>query len=124
MLNVFIFIITVLILSFLLFKGCTSKFGASDQKLGTTPEKEKVNSIGPDTVLIFYAPWCGHCKAAMGEFEKAVSSSNGKVILVNGDENRDLMKKYGVQGFPTIMKGNNVHRGGRTEKEILEFMNE
>ena len=60
----------------------------------------------------------------MAEFEKAVESGNGKIILVNGDENRELMQKYGVQGFPTIMKGNNVHKGGRTEKEILEFMEE
>jgi len=119
-----IFLLTVLILVIIFSRKYSSKFGGTEQKLGTTPEKEKVNSIAPDTVLIFYAPWCGYCKAAMAEFEKAVESGNGKIILVNGDENRELMQKYGVQGFPTIMKGNKVHKGGRTEKEILEFMEE
>jgi len=117
------FFLTVIIIVILFFRGCSSKFSISEQKLGTTPTKEKLNSISPETVLIFYAPWCGYCKAAMKEFEKASQTSNGKVILVNGDENPDLVNKYGVNGFPTIMKGAEVYKGGRTEKEILEFAN-
>jgi len=118
MINIFIFLITILLLGVLFYSGC-SKF-----TIGTTPQKEKVNSIAPDTVLIFYAPWCGYCKAAMDEFEKAVDTGNGKIVLINGDENRDLMTKYGVNGFPTIMKGNKVHTGGRTANEILDFAND
>jgi thiol-disulfide isomerase/thioredoxin len=118
------FILTILIIVILFSNSRYSNFSGNEQKLGTTPEKEKANSIASDTVLIFYAPWCGYCKQAMTEFENARDASNGKVILINGDENRELMKKYGVHGFPTIMKGNKVYNGGRTEKEILEFMDE
>jgi len=120
MLNFFIFVLTVLLFGVLFVKG-GSNFTTSTQIIGTTPEKEKINSIAPDTVLIFYAPWCGYCKSSMDEFQKAVDSGNGKILLINGDENRDLMVKYGVKGFPTIMKGNNVHTGGRTSSEILDF---
>ena len=121
---ILLFILTILIIVVIFSKKYSSKFSGTEQKLGTTPAKEKTNSITPETVLIFYAPWCGHCRAAMAEFQKAANSSNGRVLLINGDENRELIKKYGVEGFPTIIKGNKLHKGGRTEKEILEFMDE
>ena len=82
-------------------------------------------SISPDTVLIFYAPWCGHCKRSMDDFKDAELKGNGKVILIDADEpeNENLKTKYGVQGFPTIIKGDGTkYNGGRTALEILDFV--
>ena len=58
------------------------------------------------TFVIFHAPWCGHCKRAMPEFEKFKNSYNGpiKVIDINSEEdaNKEIIKSQNIQGFPTI----------------------
>ena len=97
-----------------------SKFQKSENRIGSTPA-----GIPDDVVIIFFAPWCGHCKKAKGEFEKAQRYGNGKVMLVDATlpENKDLVQKHNVKGFPTIVKGNKTHNGPRTEKEILKFAN-
>jgi len=93
-----------------------SKFGAMAQETSDVNEESVA-----DTVFIFYAPWCGHCKKSMDDFEKA-SAKNSKIRLINSDENTDLVKKYGVKGFPTIMKSNGtVYSGDRSADSILEF---
>jgi len=101
---------------------CRSKFGSTSTSEGSS----KTDAIRDDTVLVFYAPWCGHCKKSMNDFKDAESKGNGKVMLINSDDpdNSEIMKKYKVQGFPTIMKGDKKsYNGGRTSKEILEFAN-
>ncbi len=51
-----------------------------------------------------YAPWCGHCKTAKPEFEKLMQSYKGptKMMMINGDENKEMTQKMGVKGFPTL----------------------
>jgi len=95
-----------------------SNFGAMTQLSSTLEENEEPV---PDSVLIFYAPWCGYCKKSMDEFEKA-SAKNSKIRLINSDQNTDLVKKYNVKGFPTIMKTNGqTYSGDRSVDSILEF---
>jgi len=115
MCKVLIGILFVLII-FVQFCPIMSSFGSVKQE--TTPIEDN------NKTLIFYAPWCGHCKASKLEFEAAVKNSNGKVILVNGDENPELVKKYKVDGYPTIMKGSQTYNGPRKSKDIVEFANE
>eukprot|EP00210_Caulerpa_lentillifera_P005585 g5342.t1 len=62
-----------------------------------------------NAVVEFYAPWCGHCKKLAPEYEKAakkLKEQGSSVTLANCDttkeENKPLMKKYGVTGFPTL----------------------
>jgi len=54
----------------------------------------------------FYAPWCGHCKNLIPEYKKVATAVKGvaKVGAVDGTGPgaEDLMKKYSVQGFPTL----------------------
>ena len=54
--------------------------------------------------VMFYAPWCGHCKQMHPDYEKFAKSMKGmaRVIAVNGDVHRELSGQFGVQGFPTI----------------------
>jgi thiol-disulfide isomerase/thioredoxin len=117
--NLIIIFILIILLGLIIYT-CRSKFE------GTSQIGPKIDTIRDDTVLIFYAPWCGHCKKSMNDFKDAESKGNGKVMLINSDDpdNSEIMKKYKVQGFPTIMKGDGkVYDGGRTSKEILEFAN-
>ncbi|XP_024959527.1 protein disulfide isomerase-like 2-3 [Cynara cardunculus var. scolymus] len=53
----------------------------------------------------FFAPWCGHCKKLAPEWKKAAKNLQGKVKLghVNCDDEKSLMSRFKVQGFPTIL---------------------
>lgn len=86
-------------------------------------------------VALFYAPWCGHCKKIKPTWNKIMKNHDGKklkVIDVNCDENKELAKKHNIQGFPTIKflpngldvsEGSVEHNGGRSESELLGFIN-
>jgi thiol-disulfide isomerase/thioredoxin len=76
-------------------------------------------------LVLFYADWCGHCKKVKPDWETAASSVNTKedkkMIMVNcgegTDEDQKIMKKYNVDGYPTIIKFVNgtpsLYRGDR-----------
>lgn len=74
-------------------------------------------SDGEKKVLVlYYAPWCGHCKSLMPEWEKIEDAHKDDtkvdVKKVNCDEEPEKAKKEGVQGFPTII----LYKGGEKKK--------
>jgi len=88
----------------------TSTFGGSGSSTGK--------------VYIFYAPWCGYCKSSMGKFNDAVTKGKGKIELIDAtdDANEALAEKYGVTGFPTIIKDDGTkYSGDRSTDSILAF---
>lgn len=89
-----------------------------------TPSSSKQETVKDDTVLIFYAPWCGHCKNSMEDFKAATEESGGKVMMFNSEDpsSKPLMEKYNINSYPTIMKGSGeIFNGPRTKENILEF---
>ena len=106
----------------LLLCNSKSRFGQGYSSNSTSNTKPTVSK---DSVLIFYAPWCGYCQDHMDDFKKAQEESNGKVVLIDATntENEKLKQEYNVQGYPTIVKGDHTKYtgSGRTKSEILEF---
>lgn len=78
------------------------------------------------TVVDFWSETCvpcGQLKKVLGQVAEDIP--DGVVIgTVNGDENQDLLARYGVRGFPTLLfiKGGEVveTRTGVDRKQILK----
>ena len=99
-----------------------ASFNKTSVDLSTSP----ANPLSESTVIIFYAPWCGYCKRSMPQFKEAVSKAGGKITMMSSEEpgTKDLMTKYNVRSFPTIIKGNGeIFKGSRDVNSILEFAN-
>lgn len=81
---------------------------------------------GEDWLIMFYAPWCGHCKNAMPHFEGAAGDAPAvKFGRVNCEESRGLCGQYGVQGYPTIrfFSGgkDEPYEGARSREAFADF---
>jgi len=84
----------------------------------------------------FFAPWCGHCKNLAPVYEElatAFASSGNKVSIANvdADKHKDLGKRFGVQGFPTLKwfdgkPGSEPqdYNGGRDLESLTSFVSE
>jgi len=70
-------------------------------------------------IVLLYAPWCGHSKKMLPDYEKVKSEYDGKVIngskvnimMYDSDVDKDKIKEYGVKGFPTLF----VEKDGQRE---------
>lgn len=84
------------------------------------------------TLVMFYAPWCGHCKKMKPDYSKAAAamkSSNIRARLgaVDCTTNPAITEKYKITGFPTIKlfaDGRFIsdYQGARTSEDLVNFM--
>jgi protein disulfide-isomerase A6 len=94
---------------------------------------DKIAVAGKPALVEFFAPWCGHCKTLAPVYEQLAHDfefAKDKLVVakVNADSEKDLGKRFGVQGFPTIKFFNGKsdkpedYNGGRDLESLTEFL--
>ena len=90
--------------------------------VGKTFQKEVIEN-DKDVMLVFYAPWCGHCKKLLPEYEKAANKlkeKNPKVVLAKMDATENEVESVEVTGFPTIK----FYPGNKKDKRPMDYSGE
>ncbi len=65
---------------------------------------DEVVSASPITVIDFWAPWCGPCKAFAPTFEKVASEQTDITFAkVNTDDEQELGAHFKIRSIPTLM---------------------
>jgi len=94
----------------------------------STFDTEVLNS-GKNAFVKFYAPWCGHCKAAKPHWDKLGAEYAASASVLIGDVDctveEALCSKFDVKGYPTIKYWVNGeqkdYQGGRDYDAFKKF---
>mgnify|MGYP001980671703 CR=1 FL=1 len=79
-----------------------------------SPEDLEEKISGNKSAVLFYADWCGHCKKikpVWDELKRKIDLDNNNIKLMKVEcgkptekkEHADIMKKYDIKGYPTII---------------------
>lgn len=56
-----------------------------------------------ETLVLFYAPWCGFSRRFLPTFEEYSKNCSKKCITVNKEENPELCDEYLIRYYPTVI---------------------
>ena len=123
-------LLAIVVIAIMYFGSRNSKVGLLSEGFNSVPTEitqsgQLEGENGKLKIVKFYAPWCGHCKAMADDWNKfeqthhtkQVGSNTILILSVNGDDQPEICKKYGVNGFPTI-------KAFRGDGQVAEFNKE
>lgn len=90
--------------------------------------QETVLNSSKPTLLDFWAPWCGPCRAVVPLVEEiAGERSDIQVGKINVDEEQELASQFRVMSIPTLVvmkngKAANRAVGARSKQQILAML--
>lgn len=85
----------------------------SDATLGPLTQIDPPGAMTTgDWFVLFYAPWCGHCKAIKPAWEQLAGALKGvvNVAQIDATAHPESAARFHVQAFPTLLY---LHRQGR-----------
>lgn len=92
---------------------------------------EVVNNNGKDTLIEFYAPWCGHCKKLAPVYDQLgekMADEDVEIVKFDATAN-DVPASYNVRGFPTLYwapknsKDSPIeYEGKRSLEDFIEYI--
>lgn len=94
-------------------------------------ELDKFITDNEVVLVMFYAPWCGHCKRLLPEYIEAGSilaekKSAIKLAKVDATAENALAQEFNITGYPTLILFEKKKRvnygGGRTANSIVEWL--
>ena len=84
---------------------------------------------GKQGLIFFSQSWCPYCVQAKPIFKKFAQMPGQTGYLADGEKNKEVFQKLGIQGIPDIRRmdsnGNigKKHEGERTPQEFKKFAN-
>jgi len=118
-------LLAVLLILYLLYVNLKEGFESAPEELESQIKDGK-------KLVLFYADWCGHCKKIKPDWDDAAKDANKedkKMIKVNcgggTEKDKELMNKYNIEGYPTIIIFDNgtpaEYTGKRTKDDFLSI---